>query len=53
MKHKIDGFLLALMITLTITALFVVLHVARQQQIEQEQIYERVHFSPMRIHQKY
>ena len=48
-NEKIDGFLLALMICLTITALFVVLHVANQNKIEMEQNYEREHFAPMNI----
>jgi len=46
-EPKIDGFLLALMICLTITALLVVLHVANQNKIEMEQNYEREHFAPI------
>ena len=52
-NEKIDGFLLALMICLTITALFVVLHVANQNKIEMEQNYEREHFAPMQQGLKY
>lgn len=49
MSKKVDGFLLALMICLTFTALIVVLHVANQNKIEIEKEYEVEHFAPMKV----
>ena len=47
-EPKIDGFLLALMICLLITALFTVFAIDKDRR-EQERIeYERMHFAPIK-----
>ena len=53
MNKKVDGFLLVLMICLTITALLVVFYVAKKNKIEQERAYEREHFAPIKSGLKY
>lgn len=49
MSKKVDGFLLALMICLTFTALLVVLHVAKVNKDEMAREYEVEHFAPMKV----
>ena len=44
---------LVLFICFTISIVFVALYVAKQEQIEKEIEYNEVHYSPMRLHQKY
>ncbi len=52
-NEKIDGFLLALMICLLITALFTVFAIDKDRR-EQERIkYEREHFAPIQQGLKY
>jgi cbb3-type cytochrome oxidase subunit 3 len=53
MRHHLQNMFLLIMITFLITMLFVVLSVGKKEQIQKESDYHRVHFSPMRIHQKY
>ena len=53
MNEQPNGLKLALFICFTISIIFVALYVAKQEQIEKEIEYNKVHYSPMRIHQKY
>lgn len=53
MNEQPNGLKLVLFICFTISIIFVALHVAKKEQIKKEIEYNKVHYSPMRIHNKY
>jgi len=53
MNEQSNGLKLVLFICFTISVIFLALHVAKQEQIKKEIEYNKVHYSPMRIHNKY